>query len=220
MPLNHPKSESSPLKVNEPIKKNKAKVMWVIYYYCLFFLLFPAFCPVSLPFKFIWVRHSLLCSFFHSFIHSFIHSFMRSFLSFNHSCVHLFIHSFIHLYLHSFFRPFIHSFIYLFIYSFIYSFIQPPTHPSIHSFIHSFACSIVLMLFLIVYLDKSDSPVKTKSGSKLATGEKPERAKSGNLSTPKSGRRMSRMEKPGDIKCKKLINALFPLQGRGGDGCF
>lgn len=43
--------------------------------------------------------------------------------------------------------------------------------------------------------DKSD---KSRSGSKLSVVDKPERTKSGGLS-PKSSRRMSRMEKPGDL---------------------
>lgn len=45
--------------------------------------------------------------------------------------------------------------------------------------------------------------IKSRSGSKLSVVDKPERNKSGGLS-PK-GRRMSRMEKPGDLtKSKKL----------------
>lgn len=52
--------------------------------------------------------------------------------------------------------------------------------------------------------DKSD---KSRSGSKLSVVDKPERTKSGGLS-PKSSRRMSRMEKPGDLiksKCFLLL---------------
>ena len=52
--------------------------------------------------------------------------------------------------------------------------------------------------------DKSD---KSRSGSKLSVVDKPERTKSGGLS-PKASRRMSRMEKPGDLiksKCFLLL---------------
>lgn len=53
-------------------------------------------------------------------------------------------------------------------------------------------------------LSKGESPGKSRSGSKLGSGEK-ERVRSG-VSTPKgSGRKISRMDKPGDLKCKYRI---------------
>lgn len=61
--------------------------------------------------------------------------------------------------------------------------------------------------------DKLPKPVesKSRSGSKLSVIDKPERSKSGGLS-PK-GRRMSRMEKPGDLtKSKKLHYMILIAQ--------
>lgn len=48
---------------------------------------------------------------------------------------------------------------------------------------------------------KGESPGKSRSGSKLGSGEK-ERVRSGALTPKGSGRKISRMEKPGDLKCK------------------
>lgn len=57
--------------------------------------------------------------------------------------------------------------------------------------------------------DKLPKPVesKSRSGSKLSVIDKPERSKSGGLS-PK-GRRMSRMEKPGDLTKSKTLHYII-----------